>query len=90
MAWRLPYGDSGILEFFVDVLAGEVLSHNLKIHSLRLVGNSCADTDENRARIVDGSHLATVIRQLQDESVIQYTIPVLYNILVDYGEISPV
>ncbi|KAL7938777.1 hypothetical protein V8C35DRAFT_289164 [Trichoderma chlorosporum] len=84
VAWRGPFGDSGILEFFLRVLAGNDLKQGLKIHILRLVGNSCADTDENRARLLQGNHLVTVISQLQDESLIPFTIPVLFNILVDY------
>ncbi|KAK4063341.1 uncharacterized protein Triagg1_9492 [Trichoderma aggressivum f. europaeum] len=84
VAWRGPFGDSGILEFFLRVLAGGSLEQGLKIHILRLVGNSCADTDENRARVIQGNHLVTVINHLQDESLIPFTIPVLFNILVDY------
>ncbi|KAF7549419.1 hypothetical protein G7046_g8354 [Stylonectria norvegica] len=83
-AWRLPYGDSGILEFFAKILAVDGPSQTLKIHALRIVGNSCADTDENRARVVDDNHLATIILHLQDERLLQYTIPVLFNTLVDY------
>ncbi|ETS02330.1 hypothetical protein M419DRAFT_129392 [Trichoderma reesei RUT C-30] len=84
VAWRGPFGDSGILEFFLRILAGNGLKQGLKIHILRLVGNSCADTDENRARVIQGNHLDTVINLLQDESLIPFTIPVLFNILVDY------
>ncbi|KAH7019505.1 armadillo-type protein [Ilyonectria destructans] len=84
VAWRLPYGESGILNFFLEILAAEGVSHGVKVHTLRIVGNSCADTDENRARVVDGNHLASIMRQLQDEDLIPYAIPVLFNILVDY------
>ncbi|KAJ6790141.1 hypothetical protein PWT90_08868 [Aphanocladium album] len=83
-AWRLPYGDSGILAFFFDVLANDDISNKLKIHSLRIAGNACADTNKNRALAVERNRLGAVIRQLSDESVVQYTIPVLYNVMVDY------
>ncbi|PNY26395.1 Uncharacterized protein TCAP_03676 [Tolypocladium capitatum] len=83
-AWRLPFGESGILEFFLGVLTEDGLSQGLRVHSLRLVGNSCADTDENRARVVQDNRLASVTRHLQNESLIPFTIPVLYNILVDF------
>lgn len=86
MAWRLPYGDSGILDFFLKAIASEAPRQKLQIHSLRLIGNSCADTDENRARVVQGNRLQSLIRCLQDESLIPLAIPVLFNILVDYGE----
>lgn len=81
----MPYGESGILSFFLDRLADDSLSQAVKIHSLRIIGNSCADTNENRARLVQDNRLAVVIGQLDDECVIQYSIPVLYNIMVDYG-----
>ncbi|KAF4977959.1 hypothetical protein FZEAL_5585 [Fusarium zealandicum] len=85
VAWRLPYGESGILEFFLEILASsEQQSHGVKIHALRITGNSCADTDENRARVVDGKFLVPIMDHLQDENLIPYLIPVLYNILVDY------
>jgi hypothetical protein len=42
--WRLPYGESGILDFFLAVIGAPSVSHDLLLHSLRLVGNSCADT----------------------------------------------
>ncbi|KAL6890647.1 armadillo-type protein [Trichoderma evansii] len=84
VAWRVPFGDSGILEFFLRVLARDGLKQGLQIHILRLVGNSCADTDVNRARVIQGNHLATILNHLQDESLIPFTIPVLFNILVDY------
>ncbi|KYK60246.1 hypothetical protein DCS_01383 [Drechmeria coniospora] len=84
VAWRLPFGRSGILEFFLEALADQGLSKGLRVHSLRIVGNSCADTDENRERTVDDGRLLAVIRQLDDETLIPFTIPVLYNVMVDY------
>jgi hypothetical protein len=42
--WRIPLGDSGVLDFFLDILKGHDLRYTLKIHVLRLIGNSCADT----------------------------------------------
>jgi hypothetical protein len=87
VAWRLPYGDSGILEFFLDILASdEEQPHGVKVQALRVTGNSCADTDQNRARVVEGKHIVSFIKHLQDMSLVPYLIPVLYNVLVDYGE----
>ncbi|KAG6022470.1 hypothetical protein E4U41_002249 [Claviceps citrina] len=90
VAWRLPYGESGILEFFVALLAdGRRLRQTLHIHALRLIGNSCADTNENRARLVDQDRLLSITKHVADESLIPFNIPVLYNILVDYGTAEP-
>ncbi|KAJ4009699.1 hypothetical protein NW752_009286 [Fusarium irregulare] len=85
VAWRLPYGDSGILEFFLDILASEEpQSHGVKVQALRVTGNSCADTDANRARVVEGKYIIPFINHLQDKSLVPYLIPVLYNVLVEY------
>ncbi|EFY89206.1 hypothetical protein MAC_04793 [Metarhizium acridum CQMa 102] len=83
-AWRLPYGDSGILDFFLGLLAEGGLRQKLRIHSLRLIGNSCADTDENRARVVQDNRLLAITKYVKDEGLIPFNIPVIYNILVDY------
>lgn len=85
----MPYGDSGILTFFLGELAKDDISNMLKVHSLRIVGNACADTNKNRALLVEEKRLEAVVKQLSDESVVQYTIPVLYNVMVDYGKSVP-
>ncbi|QPC58176.1 hypothetical protein HYE67_000407 [Fusarium culmorum] len=86
VAWRLPYGESGILEFFLDILASEEQqNHGVKVQALRVTGNSCADTEANRARVVEGKYIISFIKHLQDKSLVPYLIPVLYNVLVDYG-----
>ncbi|KAK0122658.1 hypothetical protein ONS96_009696 [Cadophora gregata f. sp. sojae] len=82
--WRIPLGDSGVLNFFLEIFSGHVLRHTFKIHVLRLIGNSCADTDENRARVVASNYLGSVVSQLQDVTLIAFVIPVLYNICIDY------
>ncbi|PBP17238.1 GTP binding protein, partial [Diplocarpon rosae] len=84
--WRIPLGDSGILNFFLEIfgVSGNVLRHDLKIHVLRLIGNCCADTDENRSRVVASNHMRSIVLQLQDVSLIAFAIPVLYNICIDY------
>jgi hypothetical protein len=86
VAWRLPYGESGILDFFLARLAEGNLRQKLHIHALRLIGNSCADTDENRARVVENDGLLAITKHVNDEGIIPFNIPVIYNILVDYGE----
>lgn len=82
----MPFGESGLLDFFLGVIAFEPLRPALQLHTLRFIGNSCADEDENRARVVDGNHLSSLVRLLADETLIPFTVPVIYNILVDYGE----
>jgi hypothetical protein len=45
--WRIPIGESGILDSFLAILATEGVDQSLMIHALRLVGNSCADTGKS-------------------------------------------
>lgn len=45
-SWRIPIGESGLLDFFLGILAVDGLRQSLKIHTLRLIGNSCADEGE--------------------------------------------
>ncbi|KAF7879080.1 hypothetical protein EAF04_000280 [Stromatinia cepivora] len=82
--WRVPIGDSGILNFFLELLSGHTLRHSLKLQILRLVGNSCADTDENRARVVGSNYIPLIITQLSDTNLLAFAIPVLFNVCVDY------
>lgn len=83
--WRAPIGASGILNFFLGILPTPGLRPLLRSHALRLIGNSCADTDENRARVVESGRIHAIIDLLGDDSLLPFVIPVLYNVLVDYG-----
>ncbi|KAK1839145.1 GTP binding protein, partial [Colletotrichum chrysophilum] len=83
-SWRLPYGDSGIVDLFLKIVTTPNLRPALKKHTLRIIGNSCADTDENRARVISSGALPAIIGLLNDDDVLPFTISVLYNILVDY------
>ncbi|KAA8576864.1 hypothetical protein EYC84_006908 [Monilinia fructicola] len=82
--WRVPLGDSGILKFFLELLKTHTLRHALKLQILRLVGNSCADTDENRARVVESNYIPLIVIQLSNSNLLAFAIPVLYNVCVDY------
>lgn len=42
-SYRLPFGDNGVLDFYLDLLAEDVNEHAWTLNALRLVGNSCAD-----------------------------------------------
>lgn len=42
--------------------------------------------DENRARVVASGCLPSIISLLDDDSVLAFVIPVLFNISVDYGK----
>ncbi|KAJ5143057.1 uncharacterized protein N7515_001844 [Penicillium bovifimosum] len=84
-SWRAPIGQSGILKFFLEVIS---LKHevdtSLVLHSLRVIGNSCADTDENREIVVNGNYTLAIIRYFLDPDLAFVAIPVIYNICMDY------
>jgi hypothetical protein len=84
-SWRLPYGRAGILNFFLQIIASrEFDDDDVLLHALRLVGNSCADTDENRALVVKDNYTAAILSRLSPE-LVHVVIPVIYNICIDYG-----
>ncbi|KAK2798603.1 hypothetical protein FQN51_007623 [Onygenales sp. PD_10] len=83
-AWRVPYGQSGILEFFLQVIATDDVDDDVLLHSLRLIGNSCADTNENRQLVVDKNYTFSVIKLFRNPAVVHVAIPVIYNICADF------
>ncbi|RAQ47636.1 GTP-binding protein [Aspergillus flavus] len=83
--WRLPYGQSGVLTFFLQLIASkEDVGTGLLLHALRLIGNSCADTDENRTIVVKGNYTSAIIQHLLNPELIKIVIPVIYNICIDF------
>ncbi|KAB8231038.1 putative GTP binding protein [Aspergillus alliaceus] len=83
--WRLPYGQSGVLAFFLQIIASkEDVSTGLFLHALRLIGNSCADTDENRTIVVKDNYTSAIIQHLLNPELIGVVVPVIYNICVDF------
>jgi len=54
-SWRVPFGRSCVLTFFLRIAAAkEQVENEILFHSLRLIGNTCADT---------GGYLQTTIRK---------------------------
>ena len=43
-AWRIPLGESQLLDFFMGTIEETGTRRSLTIHSLRVIGNACADT----------------------------------------------
>ncbi|KAI0509733.1 armadillo-type protein [Xylaria bambusicola] len=81
---RTPLGESGLLEFFCSVVSTQGLRSTLVVQCLRVIGNSSADTDENRAKVVDSGCLPSIVLLLNDDSMLPFVVPVLFNISVDY------
>lgn len=53
--WRVPFGTSGILDFFLEVIATQDVDNEMTSQTLRLIGNSCADTGLPFADVTDPS-----------------------------------
>ncbi|EGE84918.1 GTP binding protein [Blastomyces dermatitidis ATCC 18188] len=83
-AWRGAYGETGILDFFLRVIATDDVEDDILLHSLRLIGNSCADTNENRQLVVDKNYTFPIINLFKNPAVVHVAIPVIYNICVDF------
>ncbi|KAH8649019.1 armadillo-type protein [Xylariales sp. PMI_506] len=82
--WRIPLGRSGIVEFFVELFKEDDLKSTTILQALRIVGNSCADTDENRERVINSDSLPRIIKLLGNDNVIIFVTSVLFNVCVDY------
>ncbi|KLU87292.1 hypothetical protein MAPG_06293 [Magnaporthiopsis poae ATCC 64411] len=88
-SWRIPIGDSGILDYALELLPHDEFETGPKIQALRLIGNSCADTEENRARVVQGAYvpvIAGLLGPVNSDDLLPYVITSLHNICVDYGQ----
>ncbi|KAI1373181.1 ARM repeat-containing protein [Hypoxylon crocopeplum] len=83
-SWRMPLGKSGLLDFFLNLIKRDELDSDLTVHTLRVIGNSCADQDENRQRVVDSGSMPRIVTMLGRDFVLKFAIPVLFNICVDY------
>ncbi|KAA8650050.1 putative GTP binding protein [Aspergillus tanneri] len=84
-SWRLPFGQTGILNFFLELVASKGnVDTTLLLHSLRLIGNCCADTDENRMAVVKDNYTAAILQHLLNSGLIQVVVPVIYNLCVDF------
>ncbi|KAK7942626.1 GTP binding protein [Apiospora aurea] len=82
--WRKPLGESGMLDFFLGLVNNDGLRPALTMHTLRIIGNSCADTDENRDRVVASNCMPRLVNLLNNDGLLALIIPVLFNIIVDY------
>ncbi|KAK0743021.1 hypothetical protein B0T18DRAFT_489865 [Schizothecium vesticola] len=85
-SWRRPAGDSGLLAFFLTtILPSPDLSQSLQKQSLRLVGNACAECEENQERAVESGQLSNSIlgflkAETSDYTLLPFALAVIYNI----------
>ncbi|KAI5846488.1 armadillo-type protein [Morchella snyderi] len=83
--WRTPIGEAQILTFFQSVLASNYTDHDIRLHSLRLLGNCCADNDKNRQRVIDNPEsLTPILECIKNPDLQQVGLMVLHNICLDY------
>ncbi|KAL7269787.1 hypothetical protein RUND412_007535 [Rhizina undulata] len=82
---RIPLAEAEIVRFFHDYLSKNIQNTELTFHALRLLGNTCADRDANRQRIIDHpSSLKPVIKAISISELQNVAAVVLYNICTDY------
>ena len=49
-SWRIPFGQAGLVDLALNVVATQNMGNDLLVHALRLVGNSCADTGNSDSK----------------------------------------
>ncbi|KAI5794288.1 armadillo-type protein [Peziza echinospora] len=83
--WRLPIGESGILSLAAQVLDEKAGVHELQRQALRICGNTCAEQDVNREILISRPNgLKAFIVAITNIDLIDYAIPVLFNVIVNY------
>ncbi|KAL1953537.1 hypothetical protein VTO42DRAFT_2614 [Malbranchea cinnamomea] len=82
--WRAPFGSSGILDFYLQVVTTVGVHNDVLLHALRLIGNSCADTDENRQLVVQKNYTMPIIKLFHNPALVHVALPVIYNICIDF------
>ncbi|KAL2119955.1 hypothetical protein VTJ04DRAFT_6916 [Mycothermus thermophilus] len=87
-SWRIPLGGSGLLDYVLSTVPVADSQHPLNKQALRLVGNACADCDENRARVVASGTLRTFIMSIladpAADAFLPFAIAAALNVCVDY------
>ncbi|KAK4248085.1 hypothetical protein C7999DRAFT_40714 [Corynascus novoguineensis] len=87
-SWRLPIGVSGLLELILSSVPGNEPRHLLLKQMLRLVGNACADCNENRALVVSSGVLRTsimgIIEDPNDDDLLPFATAAVLNLCLDY------
>ncbi|KAI4176382.1 MAG: hypothetical protein LQ343_001121 [Gyalolechia ehrenbergii] len=83
-SWRLPFGQSGLLELFLRVSTDPDLEDDVLAPILRLVGNCCIDADLNREIVISPEFIPSIMRHLQSGELVTTAISVIYNICSDY------
>ncbi|KAK2809343.1 hypothetical protein FQN49_008628, partial [Arthroderma sp. PD_2] len=82
--WRPYFGQSGILDYFLRIISTDEVEEHTLLHALRFIGNSCADTDENRERVLEMNYTLPIIQWISHLRLVHVAIPVIYNICVDF------
>ncbi|KAM7190242.1 Armadillo-type fold [Rhypophila sp. PSN 637] len=81
-AWRIPIGESGVLDFFLENLQDQG-SGEAVIQILRVIGNSCVDCNANRDRVVASNKIPHLVSLLKDDRIVRMVVPTLFNICID-------
>ncbi|KAI9755590.1 MAG: hypothetical protein M1835_000804 [Candelina submexicana] len=82
--WRKPFGETGVLYFFLGILGTDRVEDGLMLQALRLVGNSCADTDENRQRLFDSGCFPALMKHLNNAVLVSIAVPAIFNVCTDF------
>ncbi|KAK4155630.1 hypothetical protein C8A00DRAFT_41815 [Chaetomidium leptoderma] len=93
-SWRLPLGDSGILEHVLScVPLKKEAQHPMNKQALRLVGNACADCDENRARVAGSGALRSFVMDImadpEEDALLLFAIAAALNIYAEPKVANP-
>ncbi|KAI5295514.1 hypothetical protein KEM52_001176 [Ascosphaera acerosa] len=84
--WRPAFGEAGILDFYLGLLATDALPESVLAPCLRIVNNTCADMPQNRDHLLKGHYDLALLRLLDDDRLRDMVLVVLSNICCEFGD----
>ena len=82
-AQREAIGLSGLLEYCLEVLARPEQA-SIHMQALRVIANSCADTDCNRDRVIATPFIQAIFDKLSSQETAEMALITLHNISLDH------
>ena len=86
--WRAPLGEAGCIQFALEIMEHAECDSHQRQQATRLLGNVCADHDDNRARLLELKGLPRMMAGLtrHPQSTVELTILALFNVCCDNEE----
>ncbi|KAI5286548.1 hypothetical protein KEM54_006687 [Ascosphaera aggregata] len=89
-SWRSAFGESGILDFYLRLLATEGLQEDILTCALKIASNTCAEMPDNRCRLLQGNYDFALLKLLDNKSLCGIVLVVIFNLCCEFGDYEQV